>query len=233
MWSYPAVLWQVRKDWFRGNQSISLSQDSHHHLTAGNLRQAQFSGANRLFLCHAPAQLNLLHVQAVSCGTAAQLREHALYQNVTLSVHVSERGRNKHTYTSPPGNKGGGWKGERQAGKLYRNNLSRRFFTSTVALLGFVRLYWRSLRPWLLLLGRCCTACPYAPHAQAAWMTLVPPQTWWHKYSVLINVRFSKYCKVHISCFYINNALKMYFTWGFGHWSLSIAHSSCHRCTLN
>lgn len=122
--SYPVVLWQVRKNWFRGNQSISLSQDSHHHLTARHFGKAKLSGSKWLFLCHTPAQLNLLHVETVCRSATPQLWEYSLDQGVPLSVHVSERGGNKHTYTSPPEDKGGKWlqKGLRKEGKLHKNN---------------------------------------------------------------------------------------------------------------
>lgn len=182
MMSHPVVLWQVRKNWFRGNQSISLSQDSHHHLTARHLWKAELSGSNRLFLRHAPAQLNLLHVQIMCRGTTPQLWEHDLNQDVTLSVHVSEGGGNKHTYTLPPENRGGG-KGCKNAEELdechfYVNNV---IFTSIVALLVFVQLDSRSQWPWRPLVEGFCTACLYSPHGQAAGGILVLPQTWWNK----------------------------------------------------
>lgn len=127
--THPFILRQVRKDRFERNQAIPFAQYSDQHLTAANLLQAQLSCAPRLLFCHTPAQFHLLQVEAVRRSAAAQLWEDGVHQHISLSVHVSKGGGDKHADDSPPDERDVE-KEEGDTSNLTRQTVGRQIFKS-------------------------------------------------------------------------------------------------------
>ena len=55
-----------------------------------------------LLLSDPPAQVDLVHVHKVSLSARPELGEHEPREQITLAVHVPERGRDEHTTRTPP-----------------------------------------------------------------------------------------------------------------------------------